>query len=118
MRIRRLRPSVSIMFIPLLSMLPPPAAPQAAPDQVLIQAGTHIVLVNVVAKDKRGKPVDNLTRDDFVLRDNGQEQKIALFALEESRDAAAAVASPPARLSSPTGRSRISRPSPCFCSMN
>jgi VWFA-related protein len=54
--------------------------------------------VNVVAKDKRGKPVADLTRDDFVLRDNGQEEKIALFALEEASQPATAVSSSPARL--------------------
>jgi hypothetical protein len=30
-------------------------------------------------------------RDDFVLRDNGQEEKIALFALEEASQTATAV---------------------------
>jgi VWFA-related protein len=85
-------------FIALLLLTPWPAAPQAAPDPAVIQAGTHIVLVNVVAKDKRGKPVADLTRDDFVLRDNGQEQKIALFALEESGGTAAAVSNSPDRL--------------------
>jgi VWFA-related protein len=54
--------------------------------------------VNVVAKDKHGKPVADLGRDDFVLRDNGQEQKISLFALEETSGAAPAVPSSPARL--------------------
>ena len=76
MRIRRLCPPVLITLL----ALPTPAVPQATTDQAVIQAGTHVVLVNVVAKDKRGKPVDGLTRDDFVLRDNGQEQKIGLFA--------------------------------------
>jgi VWFA-related protein len=54
--------------------------------------------VNVVVKDKHGKPVDGLRRDDFTLRDNGQEQKIALFALEESGAASTAVSAPPDRL--------------------
>jgi VWFA-related protein len=75
-----------------------PAAPPAPPDRVVIQGGTHVVLVNVVVTDKHGKPVDNLSRDDFVLRDNGQEQKIGLFALEEASGTATAVSNPPARL--------------------
>lgn len=66
----------SVLLLPFLA--------QAAPGQTVIQAGTHIVLVNVVAKDKHGKPVSDLTRGDFVLRDNGQEQKISLFALEDA----------------------------------
>src|ERR1022692_1571281 len=85
-------------FITLLLVLSWPAVPQATPDQAVIQGGTHVVLVNVVAKDKHGKPVADLGRNDFVLRDNGQEQKIALFALEEARETATAVPSSPARL--------------------
>jgi hypothetical protein len=77
-------------FIILLLALPSPGIPQATPDPVVIQGGTRVVLVNVVAKDKHGKPVADLTRDDFVLRDNGREEKIALFALEEVSQTATA----------------------------
>jgi VWFA-related protein len=112
MRIRRLRRSglnTSIthrpfaaqpysLLVALLLGLPSTAVPQAAPDQVVIHAGTHVVLVNVVVKDKSGKPVDDLRRADFELRDNGQEQRIALFALEKTSEAATAVSISPAAL--------------------
>ena len=79
MQIRRFRRSVSKAFpanrplavwpygllMTLLLGLPSPAVPQATPDQVVIHAGTHVVLVNVVVKDKSGKPVDDLRRADF-----------------------------------------------------
>jgi VWFA-related protein len=74
----------------VLLALPPPVGPQAAPDQGVIQTETHVVLVNVVVKDKHGKPVDDLRRDDFQLLDNNQEQKIALFALEAGSETATA----------------------------
>ena len=112
MEIRRFRPSILKTFIargPLagwpygllmaLVLLPPsPAAPQATPDQGVIQVETHVVLVNVVAKDKHGKPVEDLQRDDFVLLDNNQEQKIALFAREEASVNATAFSSTPGGL--------------------
>ena len=112
MQIRRFRRSVSKAFpahrplaawlygllLTLLLGLPSRAVPQATPDQAVIHAGTHVVLVNVVVKDKSGKPVDDLSRADFELRDNGQEQKIGLLALEESSRAATAVSSAPAAL--------------------
>ena len=90
------RTCVSLMM--LLLMLPPTAAPQAAPDPVVIQVGTRLVLVNVVAKDKHGNPLGDLNRDDFVLRDNGQEQKLQFFSLEEARQTASAFSSSPAQL--------------------
>jgi VWFA-related protein len=84
------------LMMALLLGMPSLAVAQAAADQVVIHSGTHVVLVNVVAKDKSGKPIDDLTRDDFQLRDNGQEQKITLFALEASgtpmADSSAAIA--------------------------
>jgi VWFA-related protein len=90
------RTYVSVMA--LLLLLPPPAVPQAAPDPVVMQAGTHLVLVNVVVKDKHGNPVNDLNRDDFVLRDNGQEQKLQFFSLEEIRQTATVFSSSPAQL--------------------
>lgn len=57
-----------------------------------------MVLVNVVVKDKHGKPVDDLARNDFVLRDKGEEQKITLFSREESSEAATPASSAAARL--------------------
>src|SRR5580658_811284 len=86
------------LFITLLLALLPPAAPQTTSDRNTIQTGTHIVLVNVVARDKHGKPVADLSRDDFVLRDNGREQKIGLFAVEETGGTSAGVTDTPARL--------------------
>jgi len=92
------------LLMVLLLGLPSPAVPQATADQVVIHAGTHVVLVNVVAKDKSGKPVDDLSRIDFQLRDNGQEQKIALFALEASGT--------PTAVSSPAALTFANRPGP------
>ncbi|MGO8786802.1 MAG: VWA domain-containing protein [Terriglobia bacterium] len=86
------------LVIALFLALPLRAAPQATPDQSVIRTETHVVLVNVVVKDKHGKPVADLHRDDFVLLDDGQEQKIALFALEEAGETATAASSPPGRL--------------------
>jgi VWFA-related protein len=94
MRIRRPCPPV----LATLLLLPSPAVPQATPDQIVIQTGTHVVLVNVIAKDKHGKPVNDLSRNDFVVRDNGQEQKIGLFALEEAGQTRTAISSSPAQL--------------------
>src|ERR1700691_3804259 len=84
----RIRPFLLLLALPSLAL------PQTNP----IQAGTHVVLVDVVAKDSRGKPVADLTRDDFVVRDNGQEQTISLFALEHASETATAVSSSTARL--------------------
>ncbi len=71
---------------------------QQAPAPDVIRTATRVVVLNVVAKDKHGKPPDDLKRDDFVLLDNGQVQRIALFALEEARQASGGPAASTAHL--------------------
>jgi VWFA-related protein len=70
---------------PLIALLFPLISAPQSPDSPVIHTATHVVVLNVVVKDKHGKPVDDLKRGDFTLRDNGQEQKIALFALDDAR---------------------------------
>src|SRR5262249_50182244 len=49
-----------------------------------IKVTTRLVQVNVVVHDKKGEPVSDLTKDDFILLDKGQEQKIQFFSKESS----------------------------------
>src|ERR1700693_1661850 len=75
---RSIRTPLIALLFPLIS------APQLSESPV-IHTATHVVVLNVVVKDKHGKPVDDLKRGDFTLRDDGQEQKITLFALDDAR---------------------------------
>jgi VWFA-related protein len=43
------------------------------------QLETRLVDLNVVAVDKEGTPVDNLTIDDFLVSDGGKPQKVVFF---------------------------------------
>jgi VWFA-related protein len=56
-------------------------AQQTAPE---FKAETKLVLVPVVVRDAKGEVVSNLTKEDFRLFDNGKEQAIASFAVEET----------------------------------
>lgn len=62
---------------------PPPQLAQSAPLTV-IRSTTHLVQVNVIAIDKSGQPVSDLTAADFALTDDGKPQKIDVFSLEKS----------------------------------
>jgi VWFA-related protein len=64
----------------------PPAQPAAQPgsDQPILRVTTRLIQLNVVAQDRHGNPVTDLTKDDFVLKDAGKEQKIAVFSLDRS----------------------------------
>ena len=92
MPIRSFRPAAWAWILSLCTL----PAQQPAPEAASFHTASHLVVLNVVVKDKHGKPVDDLKRDDFVLRDNDQEQKIAMFALDDARrsDAASATIAP------------------------
>ena len=74
--------------------VPLPTPVQTAPAPPVIRTTSRLVEVHVVAHDLRGKPVRDLTRNDLVLLDEGQPQKISSFSLETVRSSPA----PPAPL--------------------
>src|SRR5262245_26154631 len=63
---------------------PPRQQPSQTTETPTIKVTTRLVQVNVVVQDKKGEPVGDLTKDDFILLDKGQEQKIQFFSKESS----------------------------------
>jgi hypothetical protein len=57
------------------------AQQQAAPPQPTpaIRATTELVLVNVVARDKKGNLIRDLKQQDFSVLEDGQKQQISSF---------------------------------------
>jgi len=60
-------------------------APPTAPERsaVVMRSTTRLVQLDVIVQDKNGKPIKDLTRDDFTLTDNGRPQTIALFSTQQ-----------------------------------
>jgi VWFA-related protein len=54
---------------------------QQGTDPVL-RVTSRLVQISVVAQDKHGNPVRDLTRDDFTVIDNNHPQKISVFSLD------------------------------------
>ncbi len=59
----------------------PGAAARAA---VVLRADTRLVQLNVVVENRKGRPIEDLKKEDFVLLDNGRPQDIALFERESA----------------------------------
>src|SRR5579863_8071312 len=99
------------------------AAQEPAPDAVF-QSGTRLVQVDVVVRSQRvrpaslgawlkwvldsgppwgpaGEPIRSLTKDDFMLLDNGKPQPIAVFSAGP-RDGATPMPVPPSAVSNRT----------------
>ncbi len=51
---------------------------QATPD-FRLKTESNLVVVRAVVRDAQGKPVENLTKEDFRLLDKGKEQKLSQF---------------------------------------
>ena len=54
-------------------------APAGNPAVPTLKVTTHLVVLNVVVTDKKGKPVTHLSKDDFSVLENGQPQTISTF---------------------------------------
>jgi len=81
-----LRRIITLAFSCALLAQPPLAlfAQQASvpPSAPAIRATTELVLVNVVARDKRGNLVRDLKPQDFTVLEDGQKQQVASFDFE------------------------------------
>lgn len=60
---------------------PPPPAPPQAPQQPTFRARIDSVSVDVIVTDRQGRPVTDLTADDFEVREADRPQKIEAFKL-------------------------------------
>jgi VWFA-related protein len=50
------------------------------------KASTNLVIVNVTVRDKRGKAIEGLKKDQFTLLEDGKPQTIAVFELQHLND--------------------------------
>ncbi|MGH9788205.1 MAG: VWA domain-containing protein [Candidatus Acidiferrales bacterium] len=76
----------------------PPARPPAGRSDIpaaVLRITTRLVLVDVVVTDKDNRPVTGLTRDDFVLLEDGAPQTISTFSFESPASRAAGRPAPP-----------------------
>jgi Ca-activated chloride channel family protein len=73
------------LLSPAFAQAPTPAPaqastpPDAVPPTATLKVASRIVAVSAIARDKSGQPVPNLTRDDFLLKQDGKPQPITYF---------------------------------------
>src|SRR2546430_7740181 len=61
------------------------SSPQAPASPGRIRVTTELVLVNVVARDKKGNLIRDLKKEDFALLEDGKKQGISTFDFEKDR---------------------------------
>src|SRR3974377_2028294 len=62
--------------------VPPPPTKKPSDQGFRMRGTTEIVLVNVIARDKKGNLLRDLKQSDFTLYEDGQKQQIASFDFE------------------------------------
>ncbi len=75
---------------------PPEIKSEETTPTFTVRAQRNEVLVRVVVRDKDGKAVGGLTKDDFRLLDNGKPQSVTLFKVENYKSPSGREAPPPA----------------------
>ena len=78
------RPLQTLCWLLAASLfLPPPAvraqAPPAAPAPPTFPSGVELITVDAVVLDRDGRPVSGLTREEFVVKEDGRPREIASF---------------------------------------
>jgi len=74
--------AAAVLLSPAAPLTPQePDKPGAA--QTPIRVSTELVLVNVVARDKKGNPIRDLKQADFTLYEDGKKQQISTFDFED-----------------------------------
>jgi len=58
-----------------------------AQDPAVIRATAEEVVLDVVVRDKKGRPIKDLTLDELIVTDNGQKQTVRAFRLVEGGEA-------------------------------
>ena len=69
--------------------LPEPARAQKTDDEEVVRINSDMVVLNVTVTDGQGLYVHKLSRPDFKIFEDGREQRISLFSVEETPFAAA-----------------------------
>lgn len=73
---------LAILSFALFSPLSAARQAEQAQEAPLIRVRVNVVEVRVVVRDEHGKPVPNLTHEDFQLFDDGKPQTVTNFAVE------------------------------------
>src|SRR5689334_9954308 len=84
LKFRRLKNYLSLLLLIAFSLAAVPLhaqdqSPTKGDDQDVVKVTSNLVSLDVIVKDKKGKPVTDLKAEDFTVSENGVPQKIAFF---------------------------------------
>jgi len=79
--------ALAILLLSLGSFSVPAQQPAAPSDQTTIKTNVDEVLVDIIVRDKKGKPTYDVKPGDVTVTDNGMKQKLTSFRLVQGGEA-------------------------------
>src|SRR5689334_11179854 len=84
LKFRRLKNYLSLLLLIAFSLAAVPLhaqdqSPTKGDDQDVVKVTSNLVSLDVIVKDKKGRPVTDLKAEDFTVTENGVPQKITFF---------------------------------------
>jgi VWFA-related protein len=79
---------VAFTILLALSLTPSRTAAQDKQTPFTLSVSTRLVVQSVSVKDKNGNPIEGLTKDDFILTEDGVPQTLSVFEFEKLDDKA------------------------------
>jgi VWFA-related protein len=101
---------LSVVFILFLAPGTKSSAQQTPSPEGVIRINVNLVQVDAIVTDAKGKPVTNLTADDFEVLQDGMAQTITNFAFIEVKDAK--INTPPSKSASKQAKNVVGPPPP------
>src|SRR5450759_2560964 len=79
--------SLTLVSISVIAAFPAPAQQSAAPPATVVKSTVDEVVLDFIARDKKGKPVTDIKADDLTVTDNGGKQQVTGFRLVQGAEA-------------------------------
>ncbi len=79
--------SVIVASLALAQQPQTPSAPQSTPQPPTFKATAEEIVLDIIVRDKKGKPIKDLTAADVKVNDDGVDQKIKSIRLVEGAEA-------------------------------
>lgn len=75
----------SLFLSPVLPQTPPQNTSPALQSESVLRSTTRLVQLNVVVQNKKGEPVQELSKERFTILDQGVPQQIAVFSAQSNK---------------------------------
>ncbi len=105
-----MRATLASLLLPLAGFCQVQSQVQPATTGATFTSSTQLIVEEVSVKDRKGKVIQGLKKEDFVITEDGRPQEIRFFDFEDIERAADASGTQPGSLPAPKILFQLTRP--------